>query len=132
MSVILDANAAIEVVLSGPKSEKFNAILNGSDEVISSSFFMIETANVLRKYYHAKQLNLEEARVSLNRAINLVNTFVPIETDYLEAMNEAIRLQYSAYDMLYLILARRYNATLLTLDGPLNQIAQKERVEIVP
>jgi predicted nucleic acid-binding protein len=42
-------------------------------------------------------------------------------------MNEAIRLDYSAYNMLYL--ARRTGALLLTLDKPLNRIAKKEGIE---
>jgi predicted nucleic acid-binding protein len=44
-------------------------------------------------------------------------------------MNEAIRLDYSAYDMLYLTLARRTGALLLTLDKPLNRIAKREGIE---
>jgi predicted nucleic acid-binding protein len=47
-----------------------------------------------------------------------------------EALYEAIRLEYSVYDMLYFILAKRYNAMLLTCDGPLNRIADKEGITI--
>jgi len=35
------------------------------------------------------------------------------------------------YDMLYLTLARRMGATLVTLDRPLNAIAKKEGIGIV-
>jgi predicted nucleic acid-binding protein len=57
----------------------------------------------------------------------VLHEFVLIDRDYAEALNEAIRLDYSAYDMLYLILARNNGAVLLTCDGPLNRIAQTER-----
>ncbi|GHU95390.1 hypothetical protein FACS189479_08920 [Spirochaetia bacterium] len=40
-------------------------------------------------------------------------------------------MDYSAYDMLYLTLARRTGATLITLDKLLNSIAEKEGIEIV-
>jgi predicted nucleic acid-binding protein len=46
-------------------------------------------------------------------------------------LNEAIRLDYSAYDMLYLTLARSTGALLLTLDQPLNKIARKEGIETI-
>jgi predicted nucleic acid-binding protein len=58
----------------------------------------------------------------------LVDEFAPIEHDHCEALHEAVRLDYSVYDMLYLILARRYEALLLTCDGPLNSIAEKEGI----
>jgi predicted nucleic acid-binding protein len=61
----------------------------------------------------------------------LVDEFVPIAENNLEALHEAIRLEYSVYDMLYLTLARRTGATLMTLDGPLNTIAEREGIEIV-
>jgi predicted nucleic acid-binding protein len=62
---------------------------------------------------------------------NLIDEFIPISENNLEALNEAIRLDYSAYDMLYLTLARRTGAVLITLDQPLNKIAKKEGIEIV-
>jgi predicted nucleic acid-binding protein len=62
---------------------------------------------------------------------NLVDEFIPISENNLEALNEAIRLDCSAYDMLYLTLARRTGAILLTLDGQLNKIAEKEGIETV-
>jgi predicted nucleic acid-binding protein len=61
----------------------------------------------------------------------MINEYVPIFQDYEEALYEAIRLEYSVYDMLYFILAKRYNAMLLTCDGPLNRIADKEGITIV-
>jgi len=38
-------------------------------------------------------------------------------------------MNYSAYDMLYLTLARSLGATLLTLDRGLNAIAKKEGID---
>jgi predicted nucleic acid-binding protein len=56
---------------------------------------------------------------------------IPIAENNLEALHEAIRLEYSIYDILYVTLARRTGAVLLTLDGPLATIAEKEGIEIV-
>ena len=61
----------------------------------------------------------------------LVDEFAPIKESRLEAMNDAIRLGHSAYDMLYLILARKMGATLVTLDRRLGAIARKEGIDAV-
>jgi predicted nucleic acid-binding protein len=75
-------------------------------------------------------INKDECIKLLELSVNLVDEFVLIDRDYAEALNEAIRLDYSAYDMLYLILARNNGAVLLTCDGPLNRIAEKEGIHI--
>jgi predicted nucleic acid-binding protein len=64
----------------------------------------------------------EDCNKLLELAENLIDEFIPISENSLEALNEAIRLDYSAYDMLYFTLARRTGALLLTLDQPLNKI----------
>jgi predicted nucleic acid-binding protein len=87
MIVVLDASAAIEILLKKERNDIFRDVMNSAEKIITSDFFMIEVANVLRKYY-------------------------------------------SVYDMLYFILAKRYKAVLLTCDGPLNRIADKEGITI--
>jgi len=42
-----------------------------------------------------------------------------------------MRLSCSTYDMLYLTIARRMGATLVTLDKSLNTIAEKEGIDTV-
>jgi predicted nucleic acid-binding protein len=128
MIIVLDASAAIEVILKREKSELFKSILRLSDKVISSEFFKIEIANVLRKYYKGGYIQKEVCFESFSLAKDLIDEYFSLSDDHSEALSEAIRLDYSAYDMLYLILARRYKAMLLTCDGPLNVIAKKEGI----
>jgi predicted nucleic acid-binding protein len=128
MIVILDTSAAIEIVLKREKAEAFKRILRLSERIITSELFKIEAANVLRKYYKGKYLQENECFQLLELSNKLVNDFVPISIDHIEALQEAIKLDCSAYDMLYLILARRYNAILLTCDSQLNRIAKNENI----
>jgi predicted nucleic acid-binding protein len=130
-AVILDANAAIEIILKRGKSELFKNIIGLSDKVITSEFFKIEVANVLRKYCKGGYIPKEVCFKSLYLARDLIDEFVSITHDYSEALSEALRLNYSVYDMLYLILARDYRATLLTCDGPLNRIAEEEGITTI-
>ena len=130
MTVVLDSNAAIEIVLKREKAWVFRELIETSEKTVSSEFFRIETANVIRKYYQGKYIKKAECNKLLELAENLVDEFVPIKENHVEALNEAIRLNCSAYDMLYLTLARRMGAILATLDHPLNVIAGKEGIEI--
>ena len=130
MIIVLDSNAAIEIVLKREKGELLRGLIETSEKIMSSEFFRIEVANVIRKYYQGKYIEKTECNKILELAENLIDEFIPIKENHLEALNEAIRLNYSAYDMLYLTLARRMGATLVTLDHPLNVIAKKEGIEI--
>jgi predicted nucleic acid-binding protein len=47
MIVILDASAAIEVVLKRERNNIFRDVMNSAEKIITSDFFMIEVANVL-------------------------------------------------------------------------------------
>ncbi|MDR2304934.1 MAG: type II toxin-antitoxin system VapC family toxin [Treponema sp.] len=100
MIIVLDSNAAIEVVLKRKNENVFRELI-------------------------------EEAGKLLELPENLIDEFIPISEHNLEALNEAIRLDYSAHDMLYLTLARRTGALLITLDQRLNEIARQEGIEIV-
>ena len=131
MIIVLDSNAAIEVVLKREKGKIFRGLIEAAEKTVSSEFFRIEVANVIRKYYQGKYLKKDDCNKILELAENLIDEFIPIKDNHLEALNEAIRLNYSAYDMLYLTLARRMGAVLVTLDRPLNKIARKEGIETV-
>ena len=128
MIIVLDCNAAIEIILKREKEKILRQYVEVSEKVISSELFRIETANVLKKYVQGNYIEKARCNEILELAENLVDEFVPIKENHLEALYEAIRLNYSAYDMLYLILARNRGATLLTLDQRLNQIAKKEGI----
>ena len=130
MIVVLDSNAAIEIVLKREKEKVFKALVESAEKVISSEFFRIEIANVIRKYYLGKYIKKTDCGKILGLAEGLIDEFVPIKDNYLEAFNEAIRLNYPAYDMLYLTLARRTGAVLATLDRPLSTIAKKEGIDV--
>jgi predicted nucleic acid-binding protein len=129
--IVLDSNAAIAVVLKQGKGIYFQGLIEKSERVITSEFFRIEVSNVIRKYYKGNYIKRDECNKILELSEGLVDEFVPIAENNLESLNEAIRLDYSAYDMLYLTLARRTGAVLLTLDHPLLVMAKREGIEIV-
>jgi predicted nucleic acid-binding protein len=131
MIIVLDCNAAIEIVLKREKGVIFSKLIEDAEKTITSELFRIEAANVIRKYYLGKYIKKIECNKILELAESLIDEFIPIKENNLEAFNESIRLNYPAYDMLYLTLARRTGAILATLDRPLNAIAKKEGIDTV-
>ena len=131
MIVILDSNAAIEIILKREKGAVFKELIQNAEKTVSSEFFRIEVANVIRKYFQGKYIEKAQGIKIMELAENLVDEFVPIKENRMEALNEAMRLNYSAYDMLYLTLARSMGATLITLDHGLNMLAKKEGIDFV-
>ena len=129
MIVVLDSNAAIEIVLKREKGKTFRELIETAEKTVSSDFFRIEVANVIRKYFQGKYLKKTECLRLMRLAENLVDEFVPIKENHREALNEAMRLNHSAYDMVYFTLARRLGAVLVTLDHQLNGIAKKEGIQ---
>jgi len=131
MIVVLDSNAAIEIVLKREKENIFRELILNSEKTITSELFRIEIANVIRKYCQGKFIKESDCGKIFSLAQGLIDEFVPISENCLEAFNESIRLHFSAYDMLYLTLARRTGAVLATLDNALITIAKRERIKTV-
>ena len=131
MIAVLDSNAAIEIVLRREKAQALVDVIENADKIISSEFFRIEIANVIRKYYMGKYIKKTDCHKIMELAEAIVDEFIPIKENYLEAFYESIRLNYPAYDMLYLTLARRTGAILMTLDKSLNSIAKKEGIDML-
>jgi predicted nucleic acid-binding protein len=61
----------------------------------------------------------------------LVDYYVDVSENHVEAFAESLRLEHSAYDLLYSTLARRNGATLFTLDRKLIELCRREGVNCV-
>lgn len=112
------------------------ALMESGEKVLSSQLFLIELGSVFRKYVKSGIADQRTANMCLERAVDLVDHFVAISENYLEAFSESLRLDRLPYDMLYFTLARRNAATLYTLDRNLMRLCECEGVdcihEIVP
>ncbi len=129
MIVVLDASAGIEIALSRSDAEKYETIIANASKVISSDLYKAEVANVLWKYHKTGLLNKNEVIQRLHYCTELVDEFIDIDENNEEALNEGIRIDHSIYDLLYLNLARRNGATLLTQDKKLENIAKDNGID---
>lgn len=130
MIVVLDASAAIEIALSRHNAELYEMKIEKASKVMTSELYKAETANVLWKYNIAGLLNREEVQKRLRYCDELIDEYIDISENNEEALNEGIRMKHSVYDLLYLVIARRNGAILLTQDKRLNEIAKEAGVEI--
>ena len=130
MNIVLDSSAALEVVLGRPRAEALKTIIETASKILTSDLYKIETANALWKYCRGGYIPAALCPQLLELAENLIDEYADISANNMEAMNEAVRLNHSAYDMLYLTLARRTGAALVTLDKQLAAIAEKEKIRV--
>lgn len=123
MIAVMDASAAIEIALFRNCAENFIRFLEDSVQVIAPDLFISESANVFWKYNLYGNLPQEICERSLERAIQIVDDFHPTYDLYQEALSLSLQIKHPVYDSMYLVLARRNNAILLTMDKKLYQIA---------
>jgi len=130
MIVVLDASAGIEIALSRHNAELYEMKIEKASKVMTSELYKAETANVLWKYNIAGLLNREELQKRLRYCDELIDEYINISENSEEALNEGMRMKHSVYDLLYLVIARRNGAILLTQDKKLKKIAKEAGVEI--
>ena len=130
MIAVLDASAAIEIVLQRDQAETFSSYVAEAEWVITPTLFISEVTNVFWKYQKLADFPFLVCEKGLEQTIGLPDDFIDERNLYREAFKLACTLDHSVYDMLYLVVARRNNATLLTLDNKLLKAAQKCSIEV--
>lgn len=130
MIVILDTSAAVDMVLNNKKFLNFHKHISNAEWVIAPTLYISEVTNVFWKYYRFGSLSMEECEEAIENAIELPDDFIMEEELYKEAFAMACLTKKSAYDMFFLVLARRNNGLLLTTDNTLKRIAEKHSIRV--
>jgi predicted nucleic acid-binding protein len=115
---VLDASAAVHLVMKGEHAAKLSRRLKDVAVVIAPELYCSEVANSLLKYIRASQLTVDDAVTRFERCMALVGTMIPEATLASEALVAASKSPGSVYDMMYAVLARRSGATVITMDRP--------------
>ena len=110
---VLDASAAVHLVMNGPHAAHLATRLEEVAIVTAPDLFCSEAANALWKYVRAGELTLDLALTRLEQAMGLVDGMVPQRTLAPEALVAAAKHQCSVY---YAVLARRSGAAVITMD----------------
>jgi predicted nucleic acid-binding protein len=130
MITILDASAAVAIAMNLPEATKFQPQIEKSAQVIAPDLLVAEVSNAVWKYVKAGVIDSEQGSRVLDRAIGLVDTFEPSLGLYREAYALSVDHLHPVYDALYLVLARRYNGALATLDQRMAELALKLHIRV--
>ena len=130
MITVLDASAAVAIAMNLPESAKFQPQIETSDLVIAPDILLAEVSNAVWKYVKAGVVDSEQGDRVLERAVRLVDQFETSLTLYREAYALSVNNLHPVYDALYLVLARRNNAVLATLDRRLADLATKLHIKV--
>ena len=131
MIAILDVNAAIEILLQKNNKDKFGKELRLAKWVIAPDLYIPEISNVLWKYHIAGALNHADCIQTVEDGIGLIDDFIDSRDLWKESLSESIKNSHPVYDMLYAVLARRNDGTLITNDRQLKKICKKLNIRCV-
>lgn len=129
--IVLDASAACDMARKTEEGMAFRALMLSDEKVISCDLFRAEVVSVFRKLCRQELVTAEKAQNFLMETVALVDEYYPIEELQEEVLAESIRLNHSSYDMFYFVLARRFAATLFTLDRKLIKLCEDQGVQCV-
>ena len=130
MRLVLDASAAVATVMVRAKTASFRAQIEQADEVLAPDLFVAEVVNTIWKYHQFEHLSVDASDLCIESALQLVDTWIPCRELHREAFLLARASRRPAYDMFYLALARREDASLITADAALRREAQRQGVRV--
>ena len=130
MKVVLDASAAVEVVLGRNQAKRLAGVLEEADVVLAPELFIPEVVNTIWKYHQFEHLSLGACDRAMEAALALVDTLVLSKETYAEAFLLARTAHRPVYDMFYLALARREDAVFLSVDKALRKEAGHQGVRV--
>jgi predicted nucleic acid-binding protein len=133
--MVIDASVALKWVVDEPGSDAAAALLDdmsaGALALLAPEHLVGEVANGLRKRVAQKVLAAEDACAALDAIAHLELTFVGGAGRWFECLPAALTWGLTAYDALYLLVARDFNATLVTADERLATAATGLPVHIL-
>lgn len=125
LACVLDASAAVRLILADPAAAGLAERVGGAALVLAPELMLTELANTLWKLQRADRLNDLDPQELLAEARELVDRLEPDRHLQAEALALACHLNHPVYDCLYLALARREAASLISSDRRLNALAER-------
>jgi predicted nucleic acid-binding protein len=130
MIVVLDASAAIALALGRENSGDVRELLRQSDLVLAPDTYPSEITNVFWKYASFSDLSIEKCEKGIDYCLDLIDDYIATIDLCREVFSESIKTEHSAYDLFYLIIARRHNAAIITGDKKMKGTAAELRIKI--
>lgn len=124
-SLVLNASAVLRLITHDPIASGWVEQVGQAPLVLAPELMLTEVANALWTLQRSAGLPDMDPQQLLADAADLVDQIEPYRHLQVEALALACHLNYPVYDCLYLALARREAALLLTADQRLQRLADQ-------
>ncbi len=124
MTLVVDASVAVKWFVPEPDSGAADSIIDGGEALIAPDFVLIEAANTFWKICQRGEMSTEQAAAALASLVNGVFSLHPSSGLVAAALRLAQDLDHPVYDCLYVALAEREGAPLVTVDKRLYDCVQ--------
>lgn len=130
MRAVLDCSAAVEIARGTDLGRLLRSMMSvdGEAKLVAPELIYAELGSAASKYYRAGMTDDKMTKALMADALDLIDETVSLDGLYFEALADALRLDHSIYDMFYFVLARRLDATLVSVDRKLNELCDREGV----
>ena len=131
MIAVLDASAAIELILARSAANELSQLISEAELVLAPDLYIAEVSNALWKHANASG-DPAPYQELLDDAIALPDDTVDSASLYREAFALSVKHQHPVYDALYLVVARRNSGKILTVDRRLRSLASTLQMAVAP
>jgi predicted nucleic acid-binding protein len=128
MSLVLDASGAVNIVTGRDPGHRLSSLVAEAELVRAPDLIVSELTNTFWKYQRLGGVSRDQCSDALLKSMALVDVLVPTAELYEEVFDLACRTSHPAYDLFYLVLARRHAAILVTADRKLEELAREHQV----
>ncbi|MBZ0273333.1 type II toxin-antitoxin system VapC family toxin [bacterium] len=132
---VIDASVAVKIFQQEDHSDNARRLIDlvktQAHPVYVPDVFFAECANVFRTWIRLKHMSPEKAGVCLGVLAELPLERLPSETILASALSIAVRFDLTAYDAIYVALARNTRSALVTADKAILRNVRGPDYEVV-
>lgn len=114
--LVIDASVAVKFVTEEPGSDAAYALLTSAEPLIAPDWVIVESGNAIGRKVRTIDLPRAKAEASFSALPEFFSRLFATEALLSEAFDVALDLSHGLYDCLYLVLAMREDAMLVTAD----------------
>ena len=116
MALTVDTSVALKLVIEEPGSDAAEALVQDDVLLIAPDLIHVEMANALWANALSKRIKPAQAQALVSAWQPLLDRFYPVAQLTEDALQIALVLNHAIYDCIFLALAVRENAVLVTAD----------------
>jgi predicted nucleic acid-binding protein len=129
MTLIIDASVAVKWFLQETESAKARNLI-GRDAFIAPDFILLETHHAVWKSWRRDETTFAAVDAVAETLRSVFEHIEPSTSLLPAAARMSLTLSHAIYDCLYIALAQREHATLITADEKQFTLARKAKVEV--